>query len=98
MTGTDAHVGGAATSGVVHGIRSRVAESEVASPASSSPVQVTAIETVRRLPTMRAVFAQAKIINIVDGACEMRTVIRPGFRSYRAVWETGVPKGVSRPA
>jgi AraC-like DNA-binding protein len=59
---------------VVHGIRSRVAESEVAGPASSSPVQVTAIETVRRLPTMRAVFAQAKIINIVDGACEMRTV------------------------
>lgn len=25
-------------------------------------------------------------------------LIRPEFRSYRAAWETGVPKGVSRPA
>ncbi|HWJ64920.1 MAG TPA: hypothetical protein VNS19_23320, partial [Acidimicrobiales bacterium] len=25
-------------------------------------------------------------------------MIRPEFRSYRAAWETGVPKGVSRPA
>lgn len=28
----------------------------------------------------------------------IRGLIRPEFRSYRAVWETGVPKGVSRPA
>jgi len=27
-----------------------------------------------------------------------RCMIRPVFRSYRASWETGVPKGVSRPA
>lgn len=25
-------------------------------------------------------------------------LMRPEFRSYRAAWETGVPKGVSRPA
>lgn len=28
---------------------------------------------VRQLPTMRAVFTQAKIVNVVDGACEIRT-------------------------
>ncbi|MBN8206516.1 cupin domain-containing protein [Microbacterium esteraromaticum] len=29
---------------------------------------------------------------------EDAVVIRPEFRSYRAAWETGVPKGLSRPA
>lgn len=33
-----------------------------------------------------------------DRAVNVLSVIRPEFRSYRAAWETGVPKGVSRPA
>lgn len=37
------------------------------------PLQVRAIEMVRQLPTVRAVFPQAKIVNVGDGACEIRT-------------------------
>jgi AraC family transcriptional regulator len=45
-------------------------------------VQVTAIEMVRRLPTTRAVCSQAKIPDIVDGACESHTA--QGNTSLRA--------------
>lgn len=37
------------------------------------PLRVRAIEMVRQLPTVRAVFPQVKIVNVVDGACEIRT-------------------------
>lgn len=36
-------------------------------------MRITAIEVVRRLPTARAVFPFAKIVNVVDGVCEIRT-------------------------
>lgn len=40
---------------------------------SGSPMRITVIEMVRRLPTARTVFPFAKIVNVVDGVCEIRT-------------------------
>ena len=37
------------------------------------PMRIAAVEMVRRLPTARAVFPFAKIVNVVDGVCEIRT-------------------------
>lgn len=67
------HLSGAADSRMAHKFCSCIGESADACLGPGSPVQVTAIEMVRRLPTMRAVFPQAKIVNVVNGACEIHT-------------------------
>jgi hypothetical protein len=36
-------------------------------------MRIAAVEMVRRLPTAPAVFPFAKIVNVVDGVCEIRT-------------------------